>query len=214
MTVPVVVVGAGGFGRETIDIIEALNYENGTDTLTLVGVLDDDPSAANLERLAAREVSYLGGIARWIETGEPAQYLLAVGNPVVRRKLVTYFDAAGRVSAGVVHPQAVIGSEVRIGRGTIICAGVQVSTNVALGDFVHLNPNATVGHDTTLGAYVSVNPAAVISGECRIEPEVLVGAGCVILAGLRVRTKSIVGAAACVVRDVSRATVVKGVPAR
>ena len=110
MTVPVVVVGAGGFGRETIDIIEALNYENGTDTLTLLGVLDDAPSAANLERLAARDVPYLGGIASWIETGEPAQYLLAVGNPAVRRKLVTYFDAAGRVSAGVVHPQAVIGS--------------------------------------------------------------------------------------------------------
>lgn len=214
MTIPVVVVGAGGFGRETIDIIEAVNYENGTDTLTLLGVLDDGPSPTNLQRLAARQTSYLGGIAGWIETGEPAHYLLAVGNPAVRRRLVTYFDAAGRVAAGVVHPQAVLGSQVRIGRGTIICSGVQVSTNVTLGAFVHLNPNATVGHDAALGDYVSVNPAAVISGECEIEPEVLVGAGGVILAGLRVRTQSIVGAAACVVRDVSRATVVKGVPAR
>jgi sugar O-acyltransferase (sialic acid O-acetyltransferase NeuD family) len=214
MTTPVVVVGAGGFGRETIDIVAAVNREGGDIGFTLLGVIDDAPSPANLARLASLGVPHLGGIANWIETGEPAQYLLAVGSPAVRRKLVSDFNAAGRVAAGIVHPRAVLGSRVVIGRGTIICAGVQVSTNVALGDFVHLNPNSTVGHDTALGDYVSVNPGAVISGECLIGPEVLLGAGCVVLAGREVCERSIVGAAACVVRDVGVGDVVKGVPAR
>lgn len=214
MTIPVVVVGAGGFGRETIDIVEALNRENGDDALKLLGVLDDGPASVNLERLAARNVPYLGGIASWIDSGEQAQYLLAVSGPAVRRKLVSYFDDAGCMSAGVVHPDAVIGSCDVIGRGAIICAGARVTTNVTLGAFVHLNLNTVVGHDTVLGDYVTVNPTAVICGDCTVGDEVMVGAASVILQGVRVGRKAIVGACACVVRDVGSATVVKGVPAR
>lgn len=214
MTVPVVVVGAGGFGRETIDVIEAINDENGEDRLTLIGVIDDAPTALNLERLNARHVPYLGAIAQWIDRGEPAQYLLAVGSPAVRRRLVSCFDVAGRISAGVIHPNAVIGSQVSIGRGAIICGGVHVTTNVTLGAFVHLNINTVVGHDTVLGDFVTVNPTAVVCGDCTVGDEVMLGAASVVLQGVRVGSTATVGACACVVRDVGGATVVKGVPAR
>lgn len=203
----IVVVGAGGFGRETLDVVAALG-----DAIRLVGVLDDAPSEVNLRRLHDRGVTYLGTIDDWLARGDDAEYAVAVGSPAMRRALVSRF--AGRTPATLVHPSAGIGVASVLGPGAIVCGGVQVSTNVRLGAHVHLNPNATIGHDAVVGDYVSVNPAATISGDCEIRADVLVGAGAVVLQGLTVGTDAVVGAAACVVRDVPAGTTVKGVPAR
>ncbi len=96
----------------------------------------------------------------------------------------------------------------------MVCAGVRVTTNIHLGQHVHLNINATVGHDSSIGDFVSVNPLASISGDCVIEDEVLIGVGGVVLNGVTVGRASVVGGSACVVKDVPPGVVVKGIPAR
>ncbi|MGI8415397.1 MAG: NeuD/PglB/VioB family sugar acetyltransferase [Nakamurella sp.] len=210
----VIVVGAGGFGRETLDVLEAVNSAR-AGSIQVLGVLDDGPSSVNLGRLAARGTSHLGSVDAWLKQGDrEADYVIAVGQPAVRRALAARFDAAGRSAATVLHPSAVIGSVCRIGPGTVMCAGVQVSTNVTIGAHVQLNPGVTVGHDTVLGQFASVNPSATVSGDCLIGEGVLIGAGSVVLQGITVGAGAVVGAAACVVRDVAERAVVRGVPAR
>ena len=61
MAEPLVVVGAGGFGREVIDVVEAINAQTTSPSGSVVGVVDDAPSEVNLERLAHRGVEFLGG---------------------------------------------------------------------------------------------------------------------------------------------------------
>ena len=56
MTTPIVVVGAGGFGRETLDVVEAVNAAASQPAFEVLGVVDDAPSAENLVRLKSREV--------------------------------------------------------------------------------------------------------------------------------------------------------------
>ncbi|WP_285115791.1 acetyltransferase [Leifsonia sp. fls2-241-R2A-40a] len=209
----VVVVGAGGFGRETLDVLEAAEREQ-PGRFEVLGVVDDAPSETALERLAARDIAYLGTVDQWLGAGPDAAYLLGVGSPAVRERLDARLTAAGLTAATVVHPRAVIGSRVRIGDGSVVCGGVQLSTNVILGRSVHLNPGAIVGHDAVLEDFVSVNPGAIVSGEVRVGRGSLLGAGSVVLQGLRVGAGSTVGAAACVTRDVPDSVVVKGVPAR
>lgn len=214
MTEQLVVVGAGGFGREALDVLAELNRSSPHPVFDLLGVLDDQPSAQNLARLAARDVVWLGTVRSWLDRPADARFVVAIGTPSVRRKVVEELVAAGRRPATLVHPRAMIGSAVHIGDGSVVCGGVHISTNVQVGAHAHLNPNATIGHDTTLGDYVSVNPAATVSGDVVVGDGVLVGAGAVVLQGLTLGADSVVGASACVVDDVAASSTVKGVPAR
>ena len=214
MAEDLVIVGAGGFGRETADVVDAVNAAAGDPVWRLLGVVDDAPSPENLERLARRAIPYLGTTDDLLSGGRKPRFLIGIGSPAVRRMLADRLEDAGLVAATVVHPAATIGSDVSIGAGTVICAGARVTTHIRLGLHVHLNPNVTVGHDTTLGDFVSMNPSSSVSGDCQIRPGALIGVGAVVLNRLVVGSGALVGANACVVRDVEAGRTVKGVPAR
>lgn len=212
-----VLIGAGGFGREVLDVVEAHNAVAGfaaSSQIQIVGVVDDAPTQVNLDRLADRGYVHLGSVGDLLDREDPGRFLLGIGSPSIRLRVAERLENAGWLPVTVVHPRAVVGSVAEIGAGSIVCGGVQLSTNTRLGRHVHLNPNATVGHDAALGDYVSVNPAAVISGEVTVEPEALIGAGSTVLQGLRVGRRATVGAMACVTRNVPPGVTVKGVPAR
>lgn len=210
---PIVVVGAGGFGREVADVIAAINAASDAQVWDFLGIHDDSPSEVNLSRLDNRGVPYLGPI---LEDGRGMEqaYVIGIGNPSGRAVLAERLDGWGWSPATLVHPAAVLGTQVRLGDGTVVCGGVQVSTNVRTGRHVHLNPNVTIGHDAHLEDFVSINPAATVSGEVRVGARTLLGANSIVLQGLTVGMDAMVGAAGCAVRDVPAGAIVKGVPAR
>lgn len=209
----VVVVGASGFGRECLDVLEAMQA-HGTN-IEILGVLDDSPSDVNLSRLQQRNVAYLGSIDTWI-TNAPRdyQYIVAIGNPEIRKLLTKKFKDIGLSSYTAIHPTAIIGSQFVCGEGCVVCSGAIISTNVCLGEQVHINPNATVGHDSILEDFVSINPASVISGEVLIERGTLVGAAAIVLQGLKVGTNALIGAGAVVTKQVPDRVIAVGMPAR
>lgn len=209
----VVVIGASGFGRESLDVLEAMR-ENGAN-IDVLGVVDDAPSQANSKRLKDRGIPYLGNIEEWIKTDtSDINYVLGIGNPAVRRRLTKRLEGLGIQPLTIIHPTAIVGSRFTIGSGAIICAGAVISTNVRLGKHVHINPNATIGHDSELKDFVSVNPGAVVSGDVVVEEETLLGANSTVLQGIRVGARTVVGATSCVTKDLPSDVVAKGVPAR
>jgi sugar O-acyltransferase (sialic acid O-acetyltransferase NeuD family) len=212
-----VVVGAGGFGREVLDVVDAMNTAAATPVWSIAGVIDDRPTEANLSHLRTRGVAYLGTTSDLVEgngADRPSHYVVGIGNPSVRRTIAERLGAAGLSAATVVHPSVTRGFDVEVEPGSVLCAGVRLTTHIRIGRHVHLNLNSTVGHDTTIGDFVSANPLSSISGDCVIEDEVLIGVSGVILNGIRVGRGSVVGGSACVVKDVAPGVVVKGIPAR
>lgn len=204
-----VVIGAGGFGRETIDTVRAGNEQRSQ--WNLLGVVDDSPTEVNLGRLDALGVPYIGGVD---EMPADAAVAVGVGNPSIRRRLVAMIAQRGHSFPALVHPSAVIGSQFTYGDGLIVLAGVSIGANVGLGEHVHLNAHIVLGHDVQLADYVSVNPNATVSGECSIEEETLLGASSTVLQGLTVGCRVTIGAAACVTHSIPDGTVAVGIPAQ
>jgi len=202
-----VIVGCGGHGREIHGIVAAVNEAYG-EPWKVVGFVDDRPGAANLSRLRA---PYLGTTA-WLAGAPPDTVaVLGIGDPLVRAALAPRIR---RAAPPLVHPDATVGADTVLGEGVVVFAGARVTTAVTLGRHVHLNQNATVGHDSVLDDFVSVHPLAAVSGGVHLAEGVLVGAAAVVLQGLTVGAGAVVGAGACVTRDVPPGAVVKGVPAR
>jgi sugar O-acyltransferase (sialic acid O-acetyltransferase NeuD family) len=213
MSRPLVIIGAGGFGREVHDVVESINEIGGVNGWDFLGFIDNHVESPEL--LAARGASHLGGDEVLEHLPAGTQYVIAIGNGAVRRSLDARATALGLEAAVLVHPTAWIGHhQVTLGPGTIVCAHVSITTNVHLGRHVHLNLNSTVGHDARLADYVTVNPGVNISGNVMLETEVMMGTGASVIQGRSVGAGSVIGAGAAVVRDIPAGVTAIGIPAK
>ncbi|WP_193315107.1 acetyltransferase [Nostocoides sp. F2B08] len=202
----VIIVGAGGHGREVAHVLRA-RHRAGLAGPVLVGFADD---GAVDETLLAPFAPHLGAIATATERHPNAVVLGGVGNGRLRRRLV---DALPPASPAV-HPSADVGDDVELGAGTVVCSHVSVTTNVVTGRHVHLSRGAAIGHDAVLGDYVSVMPLAAVSGGVYLDEEAFVGTGALIRQGVRVGAGAVVGMGAVVLEDVPPGVTVVGNPAR
>jgi sugar O-acyltransferase (sialic acid O-acetyltransferase NeuD family) len=194
------IVGAGGFGRETLD---ALRASPGPDP-DPVEFLDDRLDRTVVDGVPVRRPGEAG----------PGVFVVAIADPLTRQRMARQAEARGLAPASVIHPKAVISAGAVLGAGCVVLANAFLSTGTTLGAHVHVNYNATIGHDTVLGDFVTVLPGANIAGAVTLAPQVTIGSNACVLQGLHIGTAATVGAGAVVTRDQSPATVVVGVPAR
>lgn len=209
-----VIIGAGGFGREVLDVVESVNGVRAMgmdDKLEVLGFLDDGtPDPATLEPYG---VSHLGPVDLLDDMDADVQYVIGIGSPEVRRKLDERFRDT-RQSPVLVHESVTHSRAVSFGPGTVVCAGVRLTNNITIGRHVHLNLNTTVGHDARLGDYVTVSPLVAISGYVTLGDEVMVGTGVTLNPGISVGARSVIGSGAAVLKDLPADVTAVGVPAK
>lgn len=201
------IVGAGGFGRELY--VWAGQHPDCGRAWTLAGFLDDNPDAlAQFGRFAP---------VRPIAGHRPSPdtlYLAGLGMPALKERLVAPLVAAGAEFLTFVHPQALLGARVKLGLGAVVCPGAVLSVDIAVGDFAMVNLNCTVGHDASLGPWTSLSAQCDITGHVRVADRVFMGSRASIIPGKSVGSRAIVGAGAVVVTDVPADVTVVGIPAR
>lgn len=204
----IAIVGAGGFGREVKMLIDQINlvhmeYE-------LIGFYDDKVYSGLING-----VPYLGAIEDIAHVDFPLALAVSVAEPHAKRKIVNSITNPLVDFPNLIHPSVLVGhDEVVLGRGNIICAGVIITVNIEIGNFVILNLGCTVGHDTKVLDYCSFMPSVNISGEVLIEEGVYGGTGSKIINQLTVGSYTIIGAGAVVSKTLPPKCTAVGIPAK
>lgn len=173
---PLVIVGAGGFARETAELVRAADPDGRRFRLT--GIVDDDPARAGT---VVAGLPVLGPVETVRD--HDAAIVVCVGNPanfVARAMIVDRLGLADDRYATLVHPAAVVPSTATLGAGTVVHAGVVFTTDVSIGNHVAVMPAVVLTHDDEVGDFVTFASGVRVGGGCRIGTGAYLGAGSVV----------------------------------
>jgi len=162
------IIGAGGFGRELADWLEMYPVEKKD---WIVGGFIDD----NLEALAGFKTKYkvLGRVNEFSYSNDDLA-VVAIADPDIKEKI--YNSLKDRIKFYTfIHPTVIIGSNVEIGEGVIMYPNTIISTNCKIGKMVSMGCGNHIGHDTSIGEFSSFMASIDIGGENNIGSKVYVG---------------------------------------
>ena len=207
---PVVIIGAGGLGREVLEILKARNRI--TPAYNILGFIDDNKE---IKGKTVNRYQTLGGLD-WLEgkASDGLSCICAIGACVARKKVVQRLQEMGMNFCNAIHPSVVMGDFIELGRGVIIGAGSVLTVNIKIEDHVFINKSCSIGHDVTIGRYCTINTSATVSGGSRLDEGVYVGAGATLIQEVSVGSWATIGAGAAVIGDIPDGVVAVGVPAR
>jgi len=203
----IVIIGAGGLGREVAWLIEDINKQ--AMQWNLLGFVDDSSS---LHGTVINGYPVLGNVD-WLKL-QRLNAVMAIGNPITRKMVVDRLDGSSNTFPVLVHPSSIVSPRASLGMGTVIFAGTSVSVDVSIGQHVLLDRVCTVAHDVVIEDCCAVLPGTNLSGNVKIEQCVSVGANTVIIQGITVGARTIIGAGAVVIRDLPHDCTAVGSPAK
>lgn len=202
------IIGAGGFGREVAWLVERIN--DVSFEWNLKGFIDDDESI-----WGSKEDGYpvLGGCEYLKKIGD-VYAVCAVGSAKVRKKIINKLADSQVRYATLVDPSVIMSKRIRVGEGSIICAGTIITVDVMIGKHVIVNLDCTLGHDDIINDFVTMYPSVNVSGNVEIGECSELGTGAQIIQGKKIVPNTIIGAGAVVVKDIEEKGTYVGSPVR
>lgn len=205
----IVIIGAGGFGREVAWLIDDINQHKST--WNLLGYVDD---ASHLRGANINGRAVIGGIDA-LDGLKDISIAFGIGSPKVKSAIYNKLsDKPDLLFPNLIHPSVIIAPFVEMGRGIILCANSILSVNAIIKDFVTVNLNCTIGHDVILNNFATIAPGANLSGYVEIGASTDVGTGSSIIQGLKVGNNTILGAGSVVIKDLPNNCTAVGIPAK
>jgi sugar O-acyltransferase (sialic acid O-acetyltransferase NeuD family) len=191
---PVIILGAGGHARVLIDclLLNSVKILGMTDTnqkkSTVLGV----PLLGNdsiIEQYSPKNIQLINGIG-------------SISQPYLRRKIYEKFKDLGFSFQNVIHPSAVIATDVNWGEGAQVMAGAVIQSGCTISDNTIVNTSTSLDHECEIGAHVHLAPGVVLSGNVFIEELCHIGIGATIMQSIRVGKGSFVKAGTIVKSDI------------
>ncbi|NLK98433.1 acetyltransferase [Defluviitalea saccharophila] len=207
-----VIVGAGGLGREVARYIKDINQMH--PSYELIGFIDSDPGKKGIEYFGVPVLGDFDILSTLAEPYEKLYGFCAVAKPSIKSRLILQMKEHNLDMINIIHPTAYISPEVQIGEGVLISPYCVLTTNIIIGNYVHINPQCGIGHDTTIADYSTLYWNVNVSGNVTIEERVEIGSKAFIKQGLTVQKESVIGAGAVVIQSVESGITAAGVPAR
>ncbi len=149
-----------------------------------------------------------------IDKYETDKFFIGFGNMKYRKRVYEKFVSCGWQAVNIIHPQAVVSPNAKLGRGILIEAGCLVTPNPIIGNNVVINTGSQVNHDNVVEDHVYIASGVVLSGGVTIRENSLLDDGVIVTLGKQVGSNCIVGAGGVVTKDLDDNVVAYGVPAK
>ncbi|MDJ0340931.1 acetyltransferase [Streptomyces sp. H10-C2] len=211
-----VIIGAGGFARETAQAVRDANAEDTArgraERWKLLGHLDDN---AALHGREVDGITVLGG-CDLVHELPGARLVICVGNPrdyAARARLVRRLGLPEHRYATVIHPAAVVSGTSAVGPGSVLLAHSVLTAAVRVGAHVAVMPHVVLTHDDVIGDYATIASGVRLGGGVRLERGAYVGAGSLVRECTTIGAWSLIGMGSTVLGDVPPGEVWVGSPA-
>jgi sugar O-acyltransferase (sialic acid O-acetyltransferase NeuD family) len=187
------IIGAGGFADEV---------KAHMDDLTMKCFVNDEYFTVNNQNILP------------LSSFNPEEYevLVAIGNPKIRKKIVSELPFNTRYFSFIHQSAIILGNDIEIGEGSIVCAGSIITTNCKIGKHSHLNLQTTIGHDCSIGDFFTTAPGTKVSGNCKIGNLVYLGTNSSVREKINICSDVTIGLNSGVVKHINESGIYIGTP--
>ena len=185
--------GASGHGLVVADIAKACGYED------IIFIDDGDNKYPTFED---------------IKNTKHIPIAFGIGTNTTRKKLFEKVSASGFEIVSLVHPSAIISSNVIVDIGTVVMPNVVINANSKIGRGVILNSSSVIEHESLIEDFVHISPNVALAGEVIIKECSHIGIGSNVIQGITVGKNCIIGAGSVVIRDIENNKLCFGNPCK
>lgn len=195
-----IVIGASGHGKVVADIAKLCGYDD-------ISFLDDNVSVTECN--GYKVIGKTSDYEKYV-----CDFFVAIGNAKIRKNIQQQLKNADKSIATLVHPNSVIGENVKIGKGTVVMAGVVINPCVKIGEGCIVNTCASIDHDNEIGDFAHISVGAHLAGTVIVGDFTWIGIGATVSNNICICKDCMIGAGAVVVDNLTESGTYIGVPAR
>ncbi|MCF1675853.1 MAG: acetyltransferase [Tetragenococcus koreensis] len=202
----IIIVGAGGFGKEVAFSIDRLQEYN------VIGFVDDNYQNIS-ERVYGKPV--IGTLKLLQGYTKEINVVIAIADPISREVVYEKLKSNKFITfPNIIDSTAILGHNIQLGIGNILMANTTYTSDIEIGDFNMLNIASTVGHDSKVGSFNSIFPAVNVSGNVEIGNKNQFGVGTKVIQNLIIGDNNILGAGSVVIKNIHSCSKFVGVPSK
>ena len=178
-------VGAGGFGRVTLEhacqLYDCAFVDDGD-----VEEVDGIPVIGKITDISTLYPEY-------------KNLLVTIGNNTLRECVYKTAEEIGYHFPNIIHPSAYVSPHAHMGSGNIILNNVVIQNNAQMGNGCILNPGVELHHDSTIGSNVLIYTNSVVRSLTHVGDRVWIGStatigtGATVEVDMKIEDGSVVG---------------------
>jgi acetyltransferase EpsM len=192
-----IIYGGGGHAKTLIDLIRSLG------TYRMIGVIDDHQPPGSMVAglpVLGTAVELPGLKERGVHLAVNA--IGGIGNPAIRLKIFDVLAEAGYSCPTLIHPSAWVEKSATLDDGVQVLPQTYISSEVNIGFGTVLNAGVVVSHDCKIGRVVNLSPGALLAGNVIAEDFVQIGMGATVNLNIHIGQGARIGNGATVKADV------------
>lgn len=186
------IIGAGGHARVIASILRSAN-------IAFDGFFDD----TFYEDEAIQGAPVLGvfdDVNKW--KNQIDDLYLAIGDNLRRRDFFRRYKAENFHFPPLIHPNGLVENDAFIDEASVVCLGAILGTECKVGIGTIINTGAAIDHESEIGDFVHLAPKVIVAGRSRIGENTFVGMNASIADKIRIGKNVVIGAGSVVLKDV------------